>query len=243
VILGSALLLTITGAMIANEPAATSDSDAAMKALQDIQDLIGVFEGSGLSDVSKGWSETMDGKWKFNKNGRVSLYFHFAQTGEKSPGRLVDEAMITYDPEKKAYIFRAYKAGDKSETALIEFVGNRKQGSERTLRFTRTNKGNADDKLDQLDIMVLNDGDRINYLFYRRVGTSNVYRSYARVSLDRQGTSIAGSAAKGPKCIITGGPGTMAVAYQGKTYYVCCTGCRDAFLAQPEKYLAKLTDQ
>ena len=36
-----------------------------------------------------------------------------------------------------------------------------------------------------------------------------------------------------------GGAGTMTVSYNGQTYYVCCTGCRDAFLAEPEKFIAK----
>src|SRR5262249_36509311 len=30
-----------------------------------------------------------------------------------------------------------------------------------------------------------------------------------------------------PECIVSGGLGTMPVKYKGKTYYVCCTGCRD----------------
>jgi hypothetical protein len=31
----------------------------------------------------------------------------------------------------------------------------------------------------------------------------------------------------------------MTVSYQGKSYPVCCTGCRDEFLANPEKYVKK----
>lgn len=30
--------------------------------------------------------------------------------------------------------------------------------------------------------------------------------------------------------------------YQGKTYYFCATGCRDAFSKDPERYLPKRTD-
>ena len=29
----------------------------------------------------------------------------------------------------------------------------------------------------------------------------------------------------------------MAVSYQGETFYVCCTGCRDAFNENPKKYV------
>jgi len=27
------------------------------------------------------------------------------------------------------------------------------------------------------------------------------------------------------------------VSYQGKTYFVCCSGCRDAFNENPEKFV------
>jgi YHS domain-containing protein len=27
------------------------------------------------------------------------------------------------------------------------------------------------------------------------------------------------------------------VSYNGKDYYVCCSGCRDAFKENPEKYI------
>ena len=41
----------------------------------------------------------------------------------------------------------------------------------------------------------------------------------------------------GPECIVSGGPGTIAVTYKGQTYYVCCGGCRSAFLDEPEKFI------
>lgn len=28
-----------------------------------------------------------------------------------------------------------------------------------------------------------------------------------------------------------------SVEYDGKTYYFCCSGCKEKFLAEPEKYL------
>ena len=43
----------------------------------------------------------------------------------------------------------------------------------------------------------------------------------------------------GPECIVSGGKGTMAVTYQGKTYYVCCSGCRSEFNENPAKYVAE----
>jgi len=49
----------------------------------------------------------------------------------------------------------------------------------------------------------------------------------------------------GPKekkneCVVSGGLGTMAVQHKGETYYVCCSGCLEAFKESPEKYIAEL---
>ena len=42
---------------------------------------------------------------------------------------------------------------------------------------------------------------------------------------------------KGPECVVSGGLGTMAVTYKGRTFYVCCGGCRDAFNDNPEQFI------
>lgn len=228
-------LLSVSSATGADEK--SDQSEEVMAALQDIQSIVGEWQGSGKSEGSKGWDEKIHCSWKFNKNGRVSLYMTFADKADQEEGRLLEEAMITYDPAKQEYLFRAYKANDP-DNEVITFEG--KKASAGSLVLDRVEKGNAKDNLDRLDIKLLNDGDRIVYAFQRRVGQSKVYRSYSQVALDRQGTSLAGSAAAGPKCIITGGAGTIQVTYKGKSYPVCCTGCRETFLADPEKFIAKL---
>jgi YHS domain-containing protein len=42
-------------------------------------------------------------------------------------------------------------------------------------------------------------------------------------------------------CIVTGSAASMTVSYQGQTYPICCTGCRDEFNENSEKYLKKLS--
>ena len=67
------------------------------------------------------------------------------------------------------------------------------------------------------------------------------FKKVIEVGLTKEGESFAagGSAADLPKCIITGGAATMTVSYQGKTYPLCCSGCRDEFNDNPEKYVKK----
>ncbi len=31
----------------------------------------------------------------------------------------------------------------------------------------------------------------------------------------------------------------MTISYQGRTFPICCTGCRDEFNENPEKYIKK----
>ena len=58
------------------------------------------------------------------------------------------------------------------------------------------------------------------------------------VGSTRVGASFA-AGESGPKCIVTGGRGTMTVSYQGKSYPVCCSGCRDLFNSDPAAALAE----
>jgi hypothetical protein len=73
-------------------------------------------------------------------------------------------------------------------------------------------------------------------------------KQFAQVDVVRQqriGTSFAApdSDNPGPKCIISGGLGTMQVEYKGKSYPVCCSGCAAAFRDDPERWLAKLAER
>lgn len=67
------------------------------------------------------------------------------------------------------------------------------------------------------------------------------FRRYDTVSTQREGTSFAVSDSDyGEKtCIISQGLGTIAVSHKGKTYWVCCSGCKAAFEAEPETWIAR----
>jgi YHS domain-containing protein len=74
-------------------------------------------------------------------------------------------------------------------------------------------------------------------LHERRRQGSTFYSRVAGIGFTRSGTRLA-TANIGPLCIVTEGKGTSKVTYKGKTYWVCCSGCRDAFLDDPEGVLA-----
>jgi hypothetical protein len=74
----------------------------------------------------------------------------------------------------------------------------------------------------------------------RRRGTGPFQR-VDTIHSQREGTSFALSDTDyGDKtCIISQGLGTIAVSYQGRSYWVCCTGCKAAFEDEPERWIAK----
>jgi hypothetical protein len=92
--------------------------------------------------------------------------------------------------------------------------------------------------------LVVNQLDNNQYLtnLTRRPVTGKQYGPLDVIRQQRVGTSfaVADSDNPGPKCIISGGLGSMSVTYKGKSYPVCCSGCAAAFNDDPEKWLAKL---
>ena len=75
-------------------------------------------------------------------------------------------------------------------------------------------------------------------LLEKRPEQQSFFTRVAEIGYQRDGTRLAVAGNSGPECVVTGGLGTIAVTHQGKTYYVCCTGCRDAFNDDPEGILA-----
>ncbi len=74
----------------------------------------------------------------------------------------------------------------------------------------------------------------------RRRG-QGAFRLQDTIGCQREGTSFALSDTDyGEKtCVISQGLGTTAVSFQGKTYWVCCSGCKAAFEEEPEKWIAR----
>lgn len=233
------LVLIATGDVVFtdDEPTRAPNDEIAMKRLKEVQEIVGTWDGSGKRPQSEGWSETIDCHWRFDRKTGPALVLAFTDSGKGGSGRLLEDAIITFDVARGVFQLTARLDKPDSKSPPIVFEGKPKSST--NLVLDRVNKGTAKDELDRLDIKLLNDGDRLVYSFQRRLGTSRQYRQYAQVGLNREGTSLGARQASGPKCIVTGGTAAMTVSYNGQSYYVCCSGCREVFLENPEKFLAK----
>ncbi len=208
---------------------AEKPADETREALQKLNGFIGEWKGTGGPDkVRPGpndpmWKETINWAWKFQKEKR---WLAFKIDG----GNYWRAGEITYSPEQKKYILSIEPVkGDK-----IEFTGTRDDKG--YLTFEREDPPTGDTQ--QLTMNTAGDGIRFVYRFAFKPKDRKVFTKVYQVAATKEGESLAAKpGATGNECIVTGGKATIAVSYKGKTYYVCCTGCRDAFLENPEKYI------
>jgi hypothetical protein len=202
-------------------PAETKDPSKA--ALQAFNEYIGQWKGTGEAKGGKDatWKESADWSWKI-KGADSALVLKL--TGSKQ----FTEGTLRYLADKKKYEFIALNA-DKKE---MVFVGEIKA---KRLVLTYSDPDTKDKTT--IEMSTNNDGARFIYNVAVQKKGVGLAKKVAEVGLTKEGVSLAGG--KKNECIVTGGLGTMAVSFKGKTYYVCCSGCRDEFNAAPEKYIAE----
>ena len=85
-------------------------------------------------------------------------------------------------------------------------------------------------------VLTLLHANRILYRYEVKPQGKALFARVFQVGATKEGTSFAAGDGR-PECVVSGGLGTITVVYQGQTYYVCCSGCRDEFRENPEKYI------
>ena len=75
---------------------------------------------------------------------------------------------------------------------------------------------------------------RSTMLFEESLSSEAAFRRQYEIGMTRAGERLANGNTGERQCIVTGGLGTISVTHAGKTYSVCCEGCKQAFEADPE---------
>lgn len=196
-------------------------SEQAKEALKALNDFVGQWKGSGETKSGKSelWKETAEWAWDL-KGAEPSLKF------KVEGGKQFSEGTLTYLPDKKKYQLTAKTADKKEQVYAGEIKAKR-------LVLTYDDADTKDRYT--VEMSTNNDGARFVYNVAVQKKGVGLSRKLVEVGLSKEGAALAGG--KKNECIITGGLGTIAVSYGGKTYYVCCTGCRDEFMANPKKYV------
>ncbi len=226
--LAASLTIGLAGGSGPDDPAV--DDRGTPAAFATIEGLVGAWKGTAVPTANrlKGWPERHVWSWKFRDGRPVAFEF------EAADGRLLTRGSLTHDPATGKYTLDGLDAAN----APSRFVGvlDAKTGA---LVLDRE----GDDKpRERITIRPNANGVRYTFWLDRREPGAPQFKRAIEAGLTREGESFAAGGDQGPtaaKCIITGGTASMTVAFAGKTYPICCTGCRDEFEADPEKYVAK----
>jgi hypothetical protein len=198
--------------------------DDPKEALQALQDFIGGWKGSGTAEKNKSeiWKETASWSWRFKG---PDAYMTVAM----GTGKLFKGGEMRFLPDAGKY---QLTLTDKKDHKLV-YEGVLKNNG---LILERTN--DAGDT-EQIKMKVVGGGDRLVYDFWLRPEGRTLFNKQYQISYTKEGVVFGAAGDKKPECVVTGGLGTMAVSYMGQTYYVCCSGCRDAFNENPAKIIAQ----
>ncbi len=235
--------------LFASGNAAPAPRRSAQKELAALQDFVGPWRGVG--QIRRGsnqgaWIEQAEWVWKFDdqtaaiefkapkaKHLRSGVITPSAQAGRlQLDALLADSTPVHYEGSvvNQKQDGKEQGAQKKSDSGRLVFEASSKQTTEKPTAPAR------------ITLRLTAGGKRLVVLLERRLGESR-YARMAEIGYTRRGSQF-GQGASYIECVVTGGLGTIPVTYEGQTYQVCCSGCRDLFDANPqtvlEEYRARL---
>ncbi len=220
------LALAILALGLSVKAAPTPEQEKAREGLKELSEYFGKWKGNGGPDKPRPsprdpfWSEHISWGWRFRGD---DAWLILSVKGSK----LIKSGEVRYLPATKVYQLKAKTNDDKE----MVFLGKK---SETALIFERVDPTTKE--VQQLRMNTAADGDRLIYRYWRRNDGATIWKKDFLVAATREGVSLAIKEKK-PECVVSGGLGTSTVSYMGETFYVCCSGCAEAFRENPKKYV------
>ncbi len=235
-----------------NDASATSGSTGAnsLDVLPKRDDVV-----AGLQPIQKvlvgGWQGLVQKKasqeqhrwlWDF-KSDKV-----FPALVLKAPeGNYFVEMRLTFDPRKDKYVMQVTDKDGKTRNLEGQFTetphdvpSDDPKILDRKYKLELVELDNADAR--ERFRFTINQQENNRYLVeVGRARGMGMFQSIDVIASQREGTSFARSDSDyGEKtCVISEGLGTSTVSFEGKTYWVCCSGCKAAFEDDPKGWIAK----
>ena len=208
---------------------------ADQEALKPYAGLVGGWK-NGVGQVERGraqgaWTESAAWAWKLSQRlGRAGGQGQEGQVPQvgRAPARQgARHLRLRGDPGRRLDpdLHRQGRRPGRRQAARPD---GRRQGRRRAASRRITITPLHDTRL----LVLLEAQDPERHAFYR----------LGEVGYTREGVAFAAGESY-PLCIVTEGRGTTQVSYKGKTYWVCCSGCRDLFNDNPESVLAEAAER
>jgi hypothetical protein len=212
-------------ALVAAEPQ-KSPKDA----LKPLNPLVGSWKGTGYPDGTREerqngfWIETISWGWQFKGDDA-----RMVATFEK--GKHFTRGELRYLADQDKYQFTLTTPAKDEMTFTGTLAAGK--GADQILTLERTNPATKEAERFVLRLLHSN---RYLYQFETKPAAAAGFTRKYQVGATKEGEPFA-QVPKGIECVVSGGKGTIPVSHNGKTYYVCCSGCKDAFKDDPEKFI------
>jgi hypothetical protein len=212
--------------------AAPAAKKSPREALQAFNDLIGSWKGTGAPEGNQAakqrgfWSEKITWTWQF-KGDDAWLNVVFDKSKHFTSGQMRSV------PATDLYQL-SLATPDKSK---LDFTGGMK---EHVLTLEREE---AATKEKQRLVFTFLHSNRFLYRYEVKGPERPLFNRLYQVGATKEGEPFAGPSDGRPECVVSGGLGKIPVTYKGETYYVCCSGCRDAFKESPDKYIKEYKER
>jgi YHS domain-containing protein len=199
----------------------------AQAALKPYGPLVGSWRGTGQprrGQASGSWQESASWAWKLSDDSAA------LEIGVEK-GKYLRSALLRPGPGPGSYVLDATLA-DGSKRA---FSG--KLAPDKPLVLAADGPGEG---VRRVTLTIPNENRFL--LLLESEPSARSFTRLGEVGYTRNGVAFA-AGESGPVCIVTEGRGTMQVSYKGKSYYVCCSGCRDLFNKDPEAIIAEAAER
>jgi YHS domain-containing protein len=199
------------------------------EALKAYAPLVGSWRGTGQVERGRArgaWTESAIWSWKLSAS---SAALELTVT----KGKHLKSGLLRPGREPGTFVFEVTLADDSKRT----FTGKPKgSGESKPLVLSADAKAPAEG-LRRVTLTPLHD-TRLLVLLETEDPERHTFNRLGEVGYTREGIAFAAGESY-PLCIVTEGRGTTPVTYKGKTYWVCCSGCRDLFNDDPEGVLSE----
>lgn len=219
---------------------ATADDDTLPRAepssgpgmLQPLNSVVGSWRGMGQPKRGSrrgAWQEQLVCRWDF-ANDQPAIRF------DSDQGRQYQQLTLTADSASNQLVL--HQQTDKDTVRVYRGAMPKKWPARLQLSTSTADDGSCD----RCTITQLSD-IRLVMLFEHRTSEKGSFRRTAGIGYTRSGHRLAQTDGNQRECIVTGGKGTIKVTHQGKTWYVCCEGCRQAFEDSPDEIIAAFLER